>query len=224
MPTWETTLQLDPATLPWRGRWPAQETAAARAEVLELVAPQAVYEIAPVETRLPAGLQLAGGMVLRSPALAEAMGSAGRLLLAVCTIGPRLEARCRERHDRGELTRAFLLDALGVVALQELENKLERHIAHELAPAGLRLGCPRSPGQDDWPLEDQRTLFALLQPARIGVQLNERGLMVPLKSASMAFPLGSEGELPAGESVCDRCEKQGDCPYAHRSGLPTSGR
>jgi hypothetical protein len=213
MPLWNAQLALTAARLPWAGRWPRQATAEALAEAQRLIAPQAVYEFLAAEPT-PAGPRLPDGAVLRSPALAAALGPAGRLLLVVCTIGPALEERCREWSAQGELTRAFLLDALGVVALQELGGRLERHIAHELAPQGLRLGCPLCPGQDDWPLEDQRALFALLQPERIGIHLNENCLMVPLKSTSSAFPVGKEGELPAGEPGCARCSQRESCPYA----------
>lgn len=214
MPTWKTTWRLDPQSLPCRERWPAPATAEALAEAQGLIEPRAVYEILPATAWLPAGVLLAGGAILHSPALARSLGSAGRLLLAACTIGPGLEARCQERQGRGELSRAFLLDALGVVALQELGRRLERHLATELAPQGLRLGCPCFPGQGDWPLEDQRTLFAILRPERIAIRLNENCLMVPLKSASMTFPVGSEEELPAGVSTCARCERRESCPYA----------
>jgi hypothetical protein len=213
MPIWTGTLTLTADRLPWAGRWPRQATAEALTEAQGLVAPQAVYELVTAEPT-PAGPRLPDGPVLHSPRLAAALGPAGRLLLSICTIGPALEARCQEWSAGGDLTRAFLLDALGVVALQDLGTQLERHIAHQLAPEGLRLGCPLAPGQDDWPLEDQRTLFALLQPDRIGIQLNENCLMVPLKSASTGFPVGREGELPTGELACARCERRESCPYA----------
>lgn len=209
MPIWTAALNLTAERLPWAGRWPRQATAEALTEARELAAPQAVYKLVAVEPT-PAGPRLPDGAILHCPAL----GPAGRLFLAVCTIGPALESRCQEWAGRGDLTRAFILDALGVVALQELGSRLERHLAHELAPQGLRIGCPQSPGQDNWPLTDQRALFALLQPERIGIHLSENCLMVPLKSASSAFPVGKEGELPAGGPACARCERRESCPYA----------
>lgn len=212
MPIWTVPLHLTTDRLPWAGRWPRQATAEALAAAQELLAPRALYELVAAEPT-PAGPRLPDGTVLRSPALAAAMGPARRLLLAVCTIGPGLEARCRELNEQGDLGRAFLLDALGVVAIQELGSQIERRATHELAPQGLQLGCAFSPGQDDWPLDDQRTLFTLLQPARIGLHLNETLVMVPLKSASTALPVGSEEELPAGGPACARCARHEDCPY-----------
>lgn len=213
MPIWTATLTLTADRLPWAGRWPQQATAEALAEAQRLLSPQAVYELVVAEPTA-VGPRLPDGTVLHSPNLAAALEPAGRLLLAVCTIGPALEARCQDWSAQGELSRAFLLDALGVVALQALGSQLELQLAQELAPQGLHLGCPHSPGQDDWPVADQRALFALLQPARIGVHLNEQGLMVPLKSASVAIPVGREDELPADRTACAHCERRAECPYA----------
>jgi hypothetical protein len=213
MPLWNDQITLTADRLPWAGRWPQQATAEALAEAQELVAPQAVYELVAAEPT-PSGPRLADGTVLNSPNLAAALGPAGRLILSICTIGPALESRSQEWGTRGDVTRAFLLDALGVVAMQALGSQLERHFDRELASKDLHLGCPHAPGQDDWPLADQRVLFALLQPERIGIRLSTSYLMTPLKSASVAIPVGKQGEVLANGTACAQCERREECPYA----------
>lgn len=213
MPVWKPDgLTLSPQRLPWREGWPADLLAEALAEVVHLLSPRAVYRLFPLQGLTPQGPLLAGRL-LRSPQLGRAVPPTGRLALAVYTIGPRLEVRCRRWSRQGQTLRAFLLDALGTAALLELTDAFHRHLAAQLARRGLALGCPFSPGQDDWALEDQCLLFALLRPERIGVRLNEQGVMDPLKSVSEAIPVGKEGEIPPPGPACARCSRRESCPY-----------
>lgn len=214
MPIWQLDrLDLDAAHLPWPERWPAGLVAEVLAEAGPLFQPQAVYETVSVRAITSDGPALDDGTVLHSQLLGKTLGRAGHLLLTVYTIGPALEARARLYGEQGQFTRSFLLDAVGTVALEALAERLHRHIAAEYAPEGLRLGCSFSPGQDDWPLEEQRVLFALLHPEQIGVRLNEQNVMVPLKSVSEAIPLGRQGELGAIGPACTRCPHREKCPY-----------
>jgi hypothetical protein len=213
MPVWTTDhVPLHSDHMPWRGHWPAQAIPEALAEARSLLAPQAVYEIVPVLKRLPQGLLLPDSALLHSPLLAEALGQASHLALAVCTIGPHLEARGLALGQEGQMARAFTLDALGNTALVEVSRQLQQHIAAAVAPQVL--GCEHSPGQDNWPIEDQAAFFALLHPERIGVHLSEHYLMSPLKSLSWAIAIGREDELAKQSSACERCPRRGTCPYA----------
>lgn len=213
MPIWKPgDLTLSPERLPWRKEWPAGLLDETLAEAGPLLSPRAIYRIFPLQGLPPQGPLLAGHL-FRSPQLGRVLSPSGRLILAVYTIGPRLEARCRRWGKQGQLLRAFLLDALGTTALLELADAFRRHLAARLTRQGLALGCSFSPGQDDWPLEDQRLLFALLRPQRIGVRLNEQGVMYPLKSVSEAIPVGRKEEIPPHGPACDRCPRRESCPY-----------
>ncbi len=213
LPIWKSRfLTLSPERLPWREKWPAGLLAETLAEAGPLLSPRAVYRIFPLQDLTPQGPLLAGHL-LHSPQLGHTLPPSGRLLLAVYTIGPRLEKRCHRWNQQGQPLHAFLLDTLGTIALLELAEAFHRYLAPQLARQGLALGCPFSPGQDDWPLEDQRLLFALLRPERIGVRLNEQGVMYPLKSVSEAIPVGREGEIPFPGPACTRCPRREGCPY-----------
>ncbi len=213
MPVWKSgLLTLSPERLPWREGWPAGLLVETLAEAGLLLSPRAVYRIFPLQALTSQGPLIAGHL-LHSPRLGRILPPSGRLLLAVYTIGPRLEARCRRWNWQDQTLRAFLLDALGTIALLELADAFHRHLAAQLAHHRLALGCSFSPGQDDWPLEDQRLLFSLLRPERIGVRLNEPGMMYPLKSVSEAIPVGKETEIPLPGPACARCPRREGCPY-----------
>jgi len=103
------------------------------------------------------------------------------------TMGAECEHRAREAGERKDAYRALLLDAIGssvadTIAL-DLTIKVERE--KRLRGADGAVARKLSVGYGDWPLEEQREIFAILDPKRhIGVELNESCLMIPEKSVS----------------------------------------
>lgn len=117
-----------------------------------------------------------------------------QIAVYVVTMGDVCEERAREAGEKKEGYRALLLDAIGssvadIVALDltlkvEREGLLRAPVGADGAPAPC-VARKLSVGYGDWPLEEQRDLFAILNPKdAIGVELNESCLMVPEKSVS----------------------------------------
>ncbi len=83
-----------------------------------------------------------------------------------------------------------MLDAVASAAAERLVERLE----HRFATAAT--GGPRpavlaySPGYCGWHVSGQRALFGALDPAEIGITLNESCLMQPLKSVSGVLVAG----------------------------------
>ena len=95
--------------------------------------------------------------------------------------------------------------------------ELDRYIAkfqHVSANAFCKemAGCTKrfSPGYGDLPLETQKDIFALLDCGKyIGVSLNESLLMMPSKSVTAIFGIGSAATEP--EHKCENCDA--NCDY-----------
>lgn len=107
---------------------------------------------------------------------------ASRVGLQVVTIGARVTSVSRRLGRSGRVFDQFLLHGLAA----ELTEALAAWSADDLAN---RAGWPRSrrysPGYPVWPeLADQRRLFRLLRPARIGIRLTRQFQMVPEYSTS----------------------------------------
>ncbi|HKD99887.1 MAG TPA: vitamin B12 dependent-methionine synthase activation domain-containing protein [Planctomycetota bacterium] len=103
------------------------------------------------------------------------------------TMGHDCEDRARAAGEKKEAFRALLLDAIGssvadTIAL-DLTQLVERE--HWLRGPDGAVARKLSVGYGDWPLEEQRVIFAILDPTKhIGVALNDACLMVPEKSVS----------------------------------------
>jgi hypothetical protein len=150
---------------------------------LSLAEARAVFAVAYIEEK-GAGEVVIGGRRFKSRVLRKNLDQVSRVFAAVVTIGGRLE----QAADRSEdLLEKYYLDAIGNLILAEARSHLIQHLCRRF---GLEKLSWMSPGSlEDWPLEEQRPLFALLDGvfSAVGVQLTESLLMLPRKSVSGIF-------------------------------------
>lgn len=140
---------------------------------------------------------------------------------AVCTIGGAVETRVEHLFDRGERARAVIADAVASVAAESTADACDRAICRRARDVSLKPGRRRSPGYGNWPLEDQRVLFDMLEPSAIGVTLTDRFMMVPRKSVSFVVALDGAAADNDDSSRCSLCELDA-CPYRRRVGDDTA--
>jgi hypothetical protein len=193
-----------------RGR---EEWAAALAEAKELVRPAAIWDFLPVREILHEQVVLNGGLRIGGGHLGAVVGGASELMIAVCTIGPVISERVRELQRGRQMLRGILLDSLGSWAVEVLRQQLCRRLEAEAAAAGQHLSTCMSPGDSGWSLQDQRTIFTLVDAARIGVSLSPSLVMLPLKSLSLVMGRGSVPMGHEGGSNCDFCAIRDRCAY-----------
>jgi hypothetical protein len=106
----------------------------------------------------------------------------------------------------------MILDALGSAAAEEAANQTNQLICESAIREGRQPGRRRSPGYHPWDVTEQRLLFALLEPADIGITLTASCMMVPRKSVSFVVPLDDGWPEDPPGSRCSRCGLE-DCPY-----------
>ncbi len=123
---------------------------------------------------------------------------ASRLAFAVCTIGPAVEEEIARSSAAGDSLRALLLDAIGSVAVESVARETAEGIRAETAALGLEAGVRFSPGYGKWAIEEQRTLFSIVDGSAIGVKLNDSCIMEPRKSVSFAVRIGDDPDARGG--------------------------
>lgn len=176
-----------------------------------LIDPKVLYQVLKVEARLHTQLQLAGGLKLQSELLAQHLGSAEVIVVALCTIGDGVEKLAKEQfhQDPGY---AFALEGFGSAAVEALATEFCVCIDENAARSGFRSSIPLSPGMVGWPVESgQRELFHILDSRKIGVELTESSMMLPVKTISLILGLGED--LLEGGSTCDYCSMRERCHY-----------
>jgi hypothetical protein len=196
-----------------RARHPRIVAMAERAlkEGLPLLEPLVLRRRVGVRKVIHQRLELEAGGRLSGPLIAAHMGGAGEVVLMLCTIGPRLEARVAEWMDQ-DMAYALALDGLGSAAVEALANEATLAVEAQAAAQGLNTTIPLSPGMVGWPVEvGQPQVLALLEPERVGVRLTESGMMVPRKSLTLVLGLGRE--VSSRGRPCDYCNLREICRY-----------
>ncbi len=170
--------------------------------VLPDIQAKAVYRVCYVDEKQDHGMDIEGQR-LTSRVLAKNLAAVERVFPFVVTIGSRYLDQMDAQKD---LVVKYYLDVIGNIALSSARKFLEQSLQSGYGLEGMSFMSPGS--LTDWPLEEQRPLFALFGDGEtpIGVSLNSSCLMIPAKSISgIYFPT----EVPF--ISCQLCDRK-DCP------------
>jgi hypothetical protein len=171
-------------------------------EAQAVARPKAVYGVAYVEQR---GEDTVGldGQTFKSRVLKVNLEPVHRVFPYVATCGTELDDWSSAIDDMLE---SYWADAIKEMALRSAMQALSDHLQERFRPGRMSRMSPGS--LEDWPIYEQRKLFALLGDPEdaIGVRLTDSLIMVPLKSLSgIWFP--TEVDFAS----CQLCTREG-CP------------
>jgi len=179
-----------------------------------LLAPAALYTILPVGDFEHHQVTLGNGGIFTGPLVARALTGATEVAVAVCTVGSALDERTSELFEADDPVRAVALEGVGTAAVRAVTRMVGARLCDEADARGLSVGMRASPGQEGWPIQQQRLLFDLVPAEKIGVQLTPSYLMLPRKSVS--FVLGLGPDMRADAVSCDFCSKRERCRWSAR--------
>ena len=114
----------------------------------------------------------------------DLLKNAEYLILMVVTIGLETEKAVKEKFQQGNHARAMVLDAAGTVAVKTAGQWLNHFIKEKYSQFGLKFSRYFEPGSGDWDIREQKQIFEILKPERIGITLNPSFMMSPAKSLS----------------------------------------
>lgn len=180
-----------------------------------LLEPRTVYDVFPIEKIEDEKLHLENGQVFRSEHLCKLLIGAEKLVAMCCTIGPALERKVGELNKEGDFLISYLLDIYGATAVGSLMSSLYQKIKNDYAGYGVTVHL--EPGQLDWNISDQRVLFQLISPEKIGVTLNDGYMMKPVKTTTGVFGIGDADKVRKGDFACKVCPKRKDCTFRHEA-------
>jgi hypothetical protein len=174
-------------------------------ESRNLIEARGVYVIRDVARMTDAEITLQGCPPLFGP-IAGFLKPARRVAVYVVTIGPRLEQRARELMGDGEIADGFILDAIGSAAAELAVDALADHILWTDARPDEAITPPFSPGYCGMAVDEQKTLFAIVDGGRVGVRLWPTMFMEPVKSVSGLLGLGDRDQVDEHGVPCQWCD------------------
>ncbi|TFH34775.1 MAG: hypothetical protein E4G99_08800 [Anaerolineales bacterium] len=201
----------DPAKLVKRN--PVFLTVAERAlgQGTSLLEPVVVYRALRVEQLRHERLSLESDVELQAGLLAQHLGKAEFVILAVCSIGAGVEKLAKEQFMQDPVY-SLALEGYGSAAVETLATEFCAWVDHHAARSGMATSIPLSPGMVGWTVDEgQKQIFKALDAASIGVQLTDASLMLPIKTISLVLGVGAE--VKAEGSTCDYCSMRERCHY-----------
>lgn len=183
---------------------------AAAALFVEHVAPAGIFAEIPRETF--AAVYRGEGLNAPASPVETIAERAEHLALFAVTLGQGIGDALDRLFAAEDFALAYTLDAMASVAADGAAELAEGRFETILrgrgwtTPDGAALRY--SPGYCGWDVTGQRTLFAFLEPGRIGLTLTDSCLMRPLKSVSGVLIAGPRTvhRFPPSYDFCDRCE------------------
>jgi hypothetical protein len=127
---------------------------------------------------------------------------AERLLLFAFTLGAPISREIECLFQSHDFALASMLDTVASLAADNAGREAEAWVAQ------VQTVYLYSPGYCGWHISGQKKLFEYLHPERIDIHLNERFLMIPLKSISGVLVAGAREihQLAARYPFCDHCQ------------------
>lgn len=179
----------------------------------QLAAPVLTYRFLPIGGLTRKEL-IVGQTTLAIGPMAKLLQGATEVLLGVVTLGPALEEAVKGLNAVDKMLEAYLLDMAGVTALFQAAKQFEVLAETRAAAQRWGVGAVLSPGAlAGWPLEEQKTLCALLDLASIQVTLSPSAVLLPYKSMSVLIGLGPGYGSCKVQQACRHCALKKTCRY-----------
>lgn len=156
------------------------ELEALAAQVRSIARPKAAYKVAYIEAKDGSSVQI-NGITFHSRVLRVNLEETHRVFFYLATCGTEIEEWSKSLED---MLQQYWVDALKEMALRSAWRALNSHLKVQFE---LEKTASMAPGSlEDWPITEQRKLFDLMDglDERIGVQLTDSFLMLPVKSVS----------------------------------------
>lgn len=123
-----------------------------------------------------------------SPAPLDAIFRASdNLALYIVTLGGDLTQAMDELNRANAITEAYMLDVIASEITEIVADEIQNHFRDNLSEKNIYAPTKilrYSPGYCGWHISAQKKLFDYLRPGEIGIELNDRFLMDPIKSNS----------------------------------------
>ncbi|MFO7890632.1 MAG: vitamin B12 dependent-methionine synthase activation domain-containing protein [bacterium] len=128
--------------------------------------------------------------IINSPQVGKMLIDSDYVVVFIVTIGPELEEKVSVFLKNNEMTKAFIMDAMGSETADTVADKLHYNLIASKAASDSFKVTPRfSPGYGDWDIKVQSKIADLCRSKIIGVKVNEYSMMIPKKSVSAVFGL-----------------------------------
>ncbi len=147
---------------------------------------------------------------LEGKSIKEHLENCSKAIFMCATLSSNVDTLIRKKQITS-MTEAMLIDSLASAAIEQVCDKAEEKILHDLQDYEhtWRFGL----GYGDFPLELQGKFLDILDaPKRVGVCVNKSLMLTPTKSVTCIIGLGHDLRVSSKKS-CDFCSFRDKCAF-----------
>lgn len=126
--------------------------------------------------------------------LSHLLKDSEKAALFLVTIGKHITQTMQKLLDNQNFAEAYILDKIASLLVERFAQETQEDIARTADSKNMQYTRRFSPGYGDWNVKEQKKIFNILKPEKIGVKLTRHCMMVPEKSISAIFGMRKEGE------------------------------
>lgn len=184
-------------------------------EVLLCAVPRYIYRVFDIES-CEEGIKAMGtDMILYGNSIREHLKNCKKAVFFAATISAGIDKMLRiaQIHD---ITKAFILDSLASVAIEQVCDKFEMLLKREYTEyyQTFRFGL----GYGDLPIEQQKDFIKLLNAQKlIGLSVSDSSMLIPTKSVTAVIGL-SRQEIRGVARGCQTCNLKDRCQFRAKGG------
>lgn len=145
------------------------------------------------------------------------------VLISVYTTGQEFEKELQHSSSKGDPLEAYFLDLIGLIALEQLGQKIKKIAEKQAKNLGWGVSPFLSPGSiRGWDLEDQGKLCSLLPLDKIDVTFQIVSVLSPLKTVTCLIGMGPGYRSSHVGTTCQVCSKKDTCPMRQKQTAETN--
>lgn len=174
-----------------------------------LIKPQITYKEKKIKKIEKGSVMLEENLVLNSSRLSKSLKKCDRATVFLATIGKEIDYKINTLMKQKSITDAYIFDAIGSIAVEETVDVFQKRFDVITRTRKESTTLRFSPGYCDWPVQEQKKIFQIIDNTLIDVQLSSSCLMIPRKSISGIFGIGNLEEIgKVTTNPCNLCRLQ----------------
>jgi len=152
------------------------------AEARRLCVLKGAYAAYKIAARNSNFVKLDNGIIFESAKLTALLSGSDEIYLLAGTAGAEVVSRASEEIEKGNAALAVIIDATASETADSVLDYLQEFIDKQLLRQGKKLTSRFSPGYGDLDLSAQKAIHEALDLSKIGIQINDRHILMPEKS------------------------------------------
>lgn len=144
-----------------------------------------------------------GQISLDSSYLYKKLKGMEKAYIVVYTVGEAIEKVIEDYSNGAEMMRAMIVDKIGIVALDNLRDRLVEKIEEQEDPKAI--SSVSYPSQGDFKVEHQKVLFEIFKDEKMNISISETSQFSPLKTVLLVYGIGDKKDTTG---MCESCDNK----------------